>query len=153
MRLSFDSIDEVKEFVKNLKGTRGGKDKDDGEAATGSAPQPLQPPAAGAMSGFPGGGATGFAAPGAGAAPAGGGFPVAGAPTVAPEVQALVTRIITRVEAAVAAGSTKPDDMLAWFRGQCGAEAAQATWDQIKASFLPKMGVPQLDGIAKMVAA
>lgn len=154
MKLCFDSIEEVKEFVTQLKGTRGKKgEADDAGTATGSAPQPLQPPTGGPSSGFPSGGPAGFAAPGAGAGPAAGGFPAAGAPTVAPEVAALVQRITTRVEAAVSSGTTKPEDMITWFRGQCGAGAEAATWDQIKTSFLPKMAVPQLDGIAKMVNA
>ncbi len=73
MKLEFESIEEVKEFVTKLKGTRGGKnsgDTDDAPAATGQAPAPLMPPQGG-PAGFPGAG--GFAAPGPGAAPAGAG--------------------------------------------------------------------------------
>jgi hypothetical protein len=152
MKLCFDTVEELRSFVKeDLKAKRTGKGEAD-DAPAGSAPAPLQPPAGGAMSGFPSGGApAGFAAPGAGAGPAGGGFPAAAAPD--PAIAALVQRITTRVEAAIQSGSTKPEDMIAWFRGQCGSEAASATWDQIKANFLPKLAVPQLDGIAKMMNA
>jgi hypothetical protein len=163
MKLCFDTVEELRSFVKeDLKAKRTGRgEADDAPAGSapaplqppaGSAPAPLQPPAGGAMSGFPTGGApAGFAAPGAGAGPAGGGFPAAAAPD--PTVAALVQRIVTRVEAAVSSGATKPEDMITWFRGQCGPEAASATWDQIKANFLPKLTTVQLDGIAKMMNA
>jgi hypothetical protein len=156
MRLSFDSIEEVQAFVKQLKGTRG--KKDDGEAeATGSAPQPLAPPAGGAMAGFPQGGApTGFAPPAGGAGPAGGAFPAAAAPVMAPEVAALVNRIVARMDGAVSSGATKAEDMLTWFRQQCSpvdASAANADLAQIKGIFLPKLTVPALDHIAKLMGA
>jgi hypothetical protein len=152
MKLCFDTVDELRAFVKeDLKAKRTGKGEADDAPATGSAPAPLQPPAGGQpATGFPSG-PVGFAAPGAGAGPAGGGFPAAAAPD--PTVAALVQRIVTRVEAAVSSGATKPEDMITWFRGQCGPEAASATWDQIKANFLPKLTTVQLDGIAKMMNA
>lgn len=145
MRLSFDTIDEVKDFVKQLKGTRGGKagEADEGQPATGNAPAPLAPPQ-GAIGGFPG--TAGFAPPMPGAAP-GGGFPAA----VAPEVQALVARITTRLDQAIGMGQS--DDALKFFRTQCGPEAANATMDQIKGVFLPKASVPTLEQIAKLMAA
>lgn len=147
MRLSFDSIDEVKEFVKGLKGTRGGKG-DAADEATGHAPEPLKPPAGGA--GFPGAG--GFVPPGAGAGQTVGGPFAAAATGPAPEVVALVNRISARIDGAIASGQGA-GDVLTWFRGQCGAEAAQATMDQIKAVFLPKMAVPGLENIAKLMNA
>lgn len=158
MRLSFDTIEEVREFVKGLKTSRTKGDADEGTqagAATGQqAPAPIMPQTNGA---FPGPGTmqtAGFAAPGPGAGPAGGGFPAAGAQLgPAPEVVALVNRIVTRMDAAVAKGETNVDQMLVWFRGQCGAEAANATLDQIKGIFLPRLTVPALDGIAKLTGA
>lgn len=149
MRLSFDSIDEVKEFVKSLKGTRGGKggDADEG-AATGQAPAPLAPPT-GQAAGFPG---AGFAPQGAGAGLAAGAFLATGATGLAPEVLALVTRITTRIDGAIASGQPA-DQVLAWFRGQCGPEAAGATMDQIKQVFLPKAAMPTLENIAKLMNA
>lgn len=156
MKLEFDSVDEVRDFVKNhLKGARAGKnnDADEGTQAggtgpvTGGAPAPLQPPG-GQAGGFPG--AAGFAPPGAGAGPAGG-FP-APAAGPSPEVAALVQRINTRIDGAIASGQAA-DQVLAWFRGQCGPEAANATMDQIKQSALPKLSVPQLEGIAKLMNA
>lgn len=152
MRLSFDSIEEVKEFVKQLKGTRGGK-SDAADEPQGQAPAPLQPPAGGAAPalGFPSG-AAGFAPPAPGATAAVGAFPAAGAPATAPEVQTLVTRIAARIDGCAAAGSDV-NAMLNWLRGQVGAGAEQATMDQIKTVFLPKQAVPQLENIAKLMAA
>ncbi len=141
MRLSFDSIEEVKEFVKNLKGTRGGKDKDDEPAATGSAPAPLAPPAGG-FNPSPGA-ASGFA-PG-GAAP-GGTFPGAAAPVANPAVAAIVAKI----DGSIASGQNA-EGIATWFRVQLGAEANGATLDQIKAVLLPKAPQATLDGILKLM--
>lgn len=156
MRLSFDTIDEVKEFVKSLKGTRGGKDKD--EDGPANAPQPLAPPISGSAGGFPGSGAhNGFAVPGPGAGPAGAGPFAANATGPAPEVLALVQRITARIDVSIAPppnGLGQPhDSVLGWFRQQCGPETANYTLDQIKQSALPRLTVAQLDGIAKLIAA
>lgn len=158
MRLSFDSIEEVKEFVKALKGTRGGKDKDD-EAAptTGNAPAPLAPPTgAVAGAGFGGGGQAGFTAPPAGGAgPGAGAFPALGAPIagpqLAPEAAAFVAKIGAVMDAAAA--GPKAAEMLQWFRNSCGPDAANATSEQIKAVFLPRFNVQQLADMAKLVGA
>lgn len=154
MKLCFDSIEEVKAFVGELKGTRGkrGEKGEDDAPGTQAAPAPLSPPVASPQAGFPGAGATGFAPPAGGAAQAGGAFPAAAAPALAPEVQSLVTRINTRIDGAVAGGQPT-DAVLQWFRGQCGPEAASATMDQIKGVFLPKMAVPVLENIAKLMNA
>lgn len=157
MRLSFDTIEEVKEFVKQLKGTRGPKDKDDGEAATGNAPAPMAIPQGGALGGpAPGFNPTGFAPQGAGAGPTGGGFPVAGVTGPSPEVMALVQRIITKFDSSVAAGAANVAQALPWFIGECGkvgVDATNATMDQMKTICLPKMPVPALDNIAKLMGA
>lgn len=154
MELKFSSIEEVQEFVKRLKGTRGGKDKDDGEGqpATGSAPAPIQPPPLppAATAGFNPG--AGFAALGAGAAPSGGEFPAVGAPAMAPEIAGLVDRIGKRADFAIQSGQPA-DQCLGWFRSQCGPEAANYTMDQIKTMALPKMSMAQLEGIAKLMNA
>lgn len=163
MKLCFDSIEEVKEFVTQLKGTRGGKGKDKDEGgdeapatnvaqptAVNQAPQPLQPPAAG--EGFPG---TGGPAPGAaGFTPPGGAspFPAASAPVLVPEIAGLVNRISTRIDSAISGGQPA-ETVLAWFKGQCGPEAANATMDQIKTVFLPKAAQPTLENIAKLMNA
>ncbi len=154
MKLCFDSIEEVKEFVGNLKGTRGGRKGEPDEAGEGkSAPAPMLPPTGtGGQAGFPGAGSTGFAPPAGGATQAGAGPFAPGAPAVAPEVAALVTRISTRIEGAVASGQPA-DAVLQWFRGQCGAEAANATIEQIKTVFLPKLALPALENIAKLMNA
>jgi hypothetical protein len=151
MKLEFESIEEVKEFVTKLKGTRGGKaDKEDEAAGAGNAPAPLAPPAGGQFA--PG---AGFAPPAAGATPGVAGPFAAAAPVVAPEVLALVTRINTRIDGAVASGQPM-EQMIAWFRGECakaGVDANSYTMDQIKAVALPKMPVPALEGIAKLMNA
>jgi hypothetical protein len=148
----FESIEEFETFRTSGKKTR--TKKDEADEAAGNTPTPLQPPAGGAAVGFPGAG--GFAPQGAGAGQMGGAFPAAGAPVLAPEVVALVNRITARMDSAVSSGVTKADDMLTWFRGQCAGvdpSAANATLDQIKGVFLPKLSVPALDQIAKMMAA
>lgn len=147
MRLSFDSIEEVKEFVTQLKGTRGKKGDGD-EATTGGAPAPIQPPAGG-VAGFPGAGGATFAPPGGGAAP--GAFPAPGAGP-SPEVAAIVQRINVRLDGAIAAGQPA-EQATAWLRGQCGPEAANATLDQLKTVFLPKAAMPTLENIAKLMNA
>lgn len=146
MRLSFDSIDEVKEFVKGLKGTRGGKagDNDDGAGPqTGgqTAPALLQPPTGQTFN--PGAGGAAFNPGGAA------GFSPVG---VAPEVTALVNRIVARADALVAGGQDA-NAMLTWFRTQCGPEAAQATLDQIKTVFLSKASVTTLTEMVKLIGA
>jgi len=141
MQLIFDSVDEVKNFVKeHLKGTRRGKG--DGESETDTetqrAPAPIQPPTAFAptpSTGFP-------------AAPA----PNVSFPAASPEVTALVTRISVKIDSAIAGGQP-PDAVLSWFRQRCGAEAANATLDQIKGHFLAKLSIPQLEETAKLMGA
>jgi hypothetical protein len=150
MKLEFESIEEVKEFVTKLKGTRGGKADKEDEAPQGQAPAPMAPPAGGQFT--PG---AGFAPPAAGATAGGAGPFAAAANGPAPEVLALVTRINTRIDGAAASGQPV-DQMVAWFRGECakaGLDANNATMDQIKAVFLPKMPVPALEGIAKLMNA
>lgn len=135
MKLEFNSVEEVKEFVGQLKGKRGTKGGED-DGPVNPAPQPLMPSQ----------GAAGFqsiatANPfGAPATPSFGG--------AAPEVTALVQRINTKL----AAGQST-DQALGWFRQQCGPEAAAATMDQIKGVFLPRLTVPALENIAKLMGA
>ncbi len=148
MKLCFDSIEEVKEFVGSLKGTRGkGKgEADDGPAAgqAAHAPAPIMPPVGGAPAQFapP---AAGFAAPNPFGAQG-------GTPGVVSEVAALVQRINAKIDGALASGQPQ-DAALAWFRGQCGPEAAAASMDQIKTVFLPRLTAPALENIAKLMGA
>lgn len=140
--VEFDTEEEFKARIKNPRGGKGG-DKDDGEGqpATGQAPAPLMPPQ-GQFNPAP--------APAAFTSPQGG-FP--GAPqTHDPVVAGLVQRIVARIDSAIASGQPA-DAVLNWFRGQCGAEASAATMDQIKAVFLPKLAVPGLENIAKLMNA
>lgn len=152
MELKFFSIEEVKDFVKSLKGTRA---KGDATGDEGNAPPPLAPPTgtqgfAGAMIGGPQ-----FAPPVGGAGPAAGAFPAPGALQVAPEVLALVQRINIRMDGALASGQPA-QTMHDWFKGQLvayGIDATSYTLDQIKAQALPKLPFAALESIAKLMAA
>lgn len=133
--VEFDSEDEFKARIKN---PRGGKaDKEDEASVTGQAPAPIMPQPQ-------------FTPPGQQQQPAGGNpfAATAGDPAVA----ALVGRIAARIDSAIASGQPA-DQALAWFRGQCGAEASAATMEQIKSIFLPKMAVAGLENIAKLMNA
>lgn len=155
MKLCFESVEEVRTFVKDeLKGARrGGKDDGEanagaGQANTGGAPTPLSPPA-GQLSGLPGAGST-FTPPGSG-------FPGTAGPS--PEIAALVNRLAARIDVVIQgnpAANVPPqpaDQVLNWFRTQCGPEAANATMDQIKQVLLPKASQPTLENIARLVGA
>lgn len=150
MKLTFDSIEEVKEFVISLKGTRGGKKGDDTDEVKGNAPAPIQPPANQTLNtpGFLGSG--GFAPPAGGATQAAAGFPAAAAPNSVQEAHPHVARIIAGIEKSLQ-GGTDVNNMLSWFRNQCGAEAANATLDQIKAVFIPKQSPATLEHIVKLM--
>lgn len=146
MKLCFDSIVEIREFVAALKGTRGKKDEGDDAATpgTGGAPAPLAPPKEQPGANFQTPPAQPSFTPPAG-------FPGVGGAQPDP-TQAIVQRIVTRIDGAVASGQPA-DAVLTWFRSQCGAEAANATMDQIKANFLPKLAMPALENIAKLMNA
>jgi hypothetical protein len=145
MKLEFNSIEEVKEFVAQLKGKRGPKGEGEGgETNTGpQAPAPVMPPT---------GGAAAFQGPSAaqGFAPVANPFPPAtgGDPAIA----ALVHRIGVGIDTQLARGSD-PNNALTWFRQQCGPEAAAATMDQIKTVFLPRLPIAALENIAKLTGA
>jgi hypothetical protein len=143
MKLEFGSIEEVKEFVAALKGTRGRKGDGDGEAGP-QAPAPVMPPAPTAATAFQGpSAAQGFM-------PAAAPFPTVA--TASDPIAALVHRISAGIDTQLARGSD-PNNALTWFRQQCGPEAATATMDQIKAVFLPRLPVPALENIAKLTGA
>lgn len=155
MKLEFESIEEVKDFVTKLKGTRGGKaDKDEGTETGGAAPEPLKPPAgqstATGAPGFPG--SIGYVPEGAGATQAGAAFPVHVATGPAPEILALVERIKVRIDGAIASGQPAAA-VLDWFQKQLGPETANYTMEQIKDVALPKASKPILDGIAGLMNA
>lgn len=148
-----DLTAQIKEYVKGLKGTRGGKNDDTDAGATGqTAPQPLMPPGQQQPAFNPG---QGFAAPGPGAAPMGAGFPAA-AVGPSPEVAALVARINPRIDGAIASGQN-PEQARIWLAGECVkagvAEAATATLQQIKDMLLAKCPVPVLQHIAGLMNA
>lgn len=147
--VEFESAEEFEAFKVSGKKTRTKKDETD--EAGGSAPAPLAPPAGGSAQGFnPGGMSTAQFAP-----PAGGAVQVPGvfsAPAVAPEIAALVQRIVTKLDSAIASGQPA-DQALAWFKSQCGPETANYTLDQIKQQALPKLAQPVLENMAKLMAA
>lgn len=150
MQLTFNSIEEVREFIKSLKGTRGGKGGDDSEgtAAVGAvhqAPAPIQPPVSQPGAFAPAPQSTAFPSAPAFSSPSG----------VAPEIQAVVGRIVTRTDALIAGGQPA-DAILNWFRGECtkaGQDASSATLDQIKTVILPKLSQPLLENFAKLIGA
>lgn len=155
MKLCFDTVEELRAFVKDeLKGKRGGgkNDTDDaGPQPSTQAPAPLQPPAGGAGVFQPQQQAPSTFNPGV----APGQFQPQGSVTVDPNVMGLVQRINTKIDGAVAGGQPV-DQVLTWFRGQCvqaGLDAANATMDQIKQIFLLKLPVPSLEQIAKLMNA
>lgn len=146
--VEFDSEEEFKARIKNPRGSRSGADDGDTAGQTTQAPPPLQPPQTQpAFNPTPPPPQTAAFTPSQG-------FPGApvGQPAADPVVAALVQRIVTRIDSAIAGGQPA-DAVLNWFRGQCGAEASAATMDQIRTIFLPKVAVPGLENIAKLMNA
>lgn len=144
----------IKDYMSKIKGSRGpkGGDGDGAQTQQQTAPAPMQPPAmpgAPAMQGFN----PGAFAPQAPAAAPGGAFPAAAAPAPgpAPEVLAIVQRIVARLDGALASGQPM-DQAVAWFRNQIGPAAANYTLDQCKAA-LVNCAMPTLENIAKMMNA
>jgi len=132
--IDFDTWDEMIAFTTSGKKTRTKKE----EAADDAAEQPT-PPAATftppvavqAPQGFPG--STALAAP---------------APPAAP-VNPIVAQIVAKVDGALSGGQS-PDNVLNWFRQQIGPDAANATLDQVKTVYLPRMSEAQLKTLAPM---
>jgi hypothetical protein len=150
MQITFNSLDEVKEFVKALKGTRGPKgSNDEGDA---QAPAPIMPPVGGAGTQFAPSPSQGFGHSNPFPAHAGVADSHSQQLSSSALVNGLVQRIVAKIDGSLANGQpTEP--ALNWFRSQCGSEAASATMDQIKTIFLPRMAVPALENIAKLVGA
>jgi hypothetical protein len=135
IEITFDSWEEMEIFRTSGKRTRGKKDEVDEPA---SAPveqmaqsirdaQPLgMQPATAPVSSFPG----------------------ANGPTPSPAaVNPVITAILARIDGAVASGQP-PEVILTWFRQQIGPDAKDATLDQIKQVFVPRMSKAQLDQLA-----
>jgi hypothetical protein len=141
MKLEFNGVEEVKDFVSQLKGTRGKKGEIDEPQTT--APAPVMPPPnppqfAPNPSGFP---STSTAA-------------VGFSPAATPET-ALVKRISDKIDSILASGQP-PDAALNWFRQRCASvspEAATATIDQIKGTFLARLPLSALEETAKLLGA
>lgn len=173
MKLSFDSMDELRAFLAEIDGDDA---PDAAETATGTTRKKRETkaekearlkaeaaaiaanpnaniaspsatvaaqPAAAAV-GFATQGQQGFAPPAVGASAQQAPFGTAGA---APAVHPLVAQIIAKTEASVAAGHPA-ESAVAWFRQALGPEAAQADWGQIKDVLLPRAHETLLKQIA-----
>lgn len=77
--------------------------------------------------------------------PAQGGFP--GGNSGNAPVHPLVTAILARIDGAVTGGQST-DAIITWFRQQIGPDAANASLDQIKQVFIPRLSEAQLKQIA-----
>ena len=147
--VEFESEDEFEAFRVSGKKTRKGKgDKDEPETATALAP--IQLPAA-APTFAPQAAPSPFgAAPAAGVAPTAAAFPAPVASGPAPEVLALVQKISEQVDKVIGMGQPA-DKVLDWFQKRSGAGAEQATMEQIKSVFLPRMSTEMLTDTAKLI--
>ena len=76
------------------------------------------------------------------------GFP--GGNGATPPVNPLVKAIWERIDGAIASGQPA-DNVVIWFRNQIGPDAAQATLDQIKQVFIPRMSEQQLRQIMPLL--
>ena len=143
--VEFESMDEFEAFRSSAKKTRGRPAKADveeaeevAETAVGApaspspAPvtvTPTPPPAAFAPApiqpsqGFPGGNGS------------------------KPAVHPLVAAMLMRIDSAISSGQSA-DNIVAWFREQIGAKAANATLDQIRHAVLPSMSEAELKVLA-----
>jgi len=141
--IEFENWDEMETFRTSGKKSRGRKgDVEDAptvdevrDAVAANTPQQQQPPAAQpAQQQF---------------APPPGGFPGANGQMPSPsQVHPLVTAILARIDGAIQTGQSM-DAIVTWFRQQIGPEAANATLDQIKQVFVPRMPEAQLKQIAQ----
>ncbi len=77
------------------------------------------------------------------------GFPGSMPPAAPAAVNPIVAQIIAKVDGALSSGQS-PDNVLNWFRQKIGPDAAQATLDQIKTVYLPRMNDAQLKTLAPM---
>jgi hypothetical protein len=129
--IDFENWDEMEAFRTSGKKTRGKKGEENDPVETGveivAQPLPPQPsftPPVQPVAGFPGAN---------GAAP--------------PAVNPLAVAIAAKADNAIAGGQSA-EQVLNWFRGQIGPDAASATWDQIKSVYLPRLPEAQLKTIA-----
>lgn len=130
--VEFESMEEFENFRTSGKKTRAKGQREEveeqAEPVAASTPQTFAPSAAATQpsQGFPGGNS--------------------GAPA-ATATHPLVTAILARIDGAVSSGQPS-DAVVTWFRQQIGPEAANATLDQIKQIFVPRMTEQQLKQIA-----
>jgi hypothetical protein len=129
INIDFENWDEMEAFRTSGKKTRGKKEEAAEEiaeqTATATPSAPVQGFTAPVMpTGFPGAN---------GAAP--------------PVINPLAVAIAAKADNAIAGGQSA-EQVLNWFRGQIGPDAASATWDQIKSVYLPRLPEAQLKTIA-----
>jgi hypothetical protein len=136
--IDFDNWDEMEAFRTSGRKTRTKKE----EAAEAAEEQAAAPPAI-----TPGPPAT-FTPPVTPVAvtPAPQGFPGANG-TAAPAVNPLAIAIADKADNAIAGGQDA-NAVLMWFRQTIGPDATNATWDQIKSVYLPRLPNEQLVKIA-----
>jgi hypothetical protein len=74
------------------------------------------------------------------------GFPGANGPTP-PPAHPLVAAILARIDGAISSGQPA-EAIVTWFRQQIGPDAKDATVEQLKQVFIPRMSKAQLEQIA-----
>jgi hypothetical protein len=75
------------------------------------------------------------------------GFPGANGPTPPPPAHPLVAAILARIDGAISSGQPA-EAIVTWFRQQIGPDAKDATVEQLKQVFIPRMSKAQLEQIA-----
>jgi hypothetical protein len=148
--VEFDNEDEFEAFKTSGKKTRTKKGDDEQTAtppqhttATVNVPAPMAIPTATQFN--PQATSTTF--------PQGGAFPSTAPAGLAQEIMKVVNEVAAKLDSTIAGGSPA-EPALAWFRteiGKHGFDASAATMDQIKGHFLPKLPMPALEGIAKLM--
>jgi hypothetical protein len=153
IEVTFDSWEEMEAFRTSGKKTRGKGQKDDADVtveevtekvAAMNAQMATQPPVSAAVHTLE---PQTFTPPATAVQPPAG-FPGTNGATPPPSTQhPLVSAIQSRIDGAIASGQPA-DAIVTWFRQQIGPEAANATLDQIKQVFIPRMSEAVLKQIA-----
>jgi len=139
--VEFDSMDEFEAFKVSGKKTRSKKEEALEESY--STPAPVAAEQAPVAAPLP---EQTFQAPAVAVAPPSHGFPGANG-AAPPPAHPLVTAILARIDGAVSSGQSA-DAIVTWFRQQIGPDAANASLDQLRQVFIPRMTEVQLKQIA-----
>lgn len=145
--VEFDNEEEFKARIKNPRNPKDGETA----GATGGAAAPLMPPQGGSMTGAAGAQPGPNFAPQAQFTPPGGGYPGASNPVGDPAAFALAGKLGKVMDNSIASGQPI-ESILGWFREQSGAPA-NATAEQIKSVYLPKLPMATLESMAKVTNA